>query len=226
MSTHQVITKNYPENLTGGIMISGINFGYSAEDEALENAGITTEPEPHSFFSDKAVNNHGRFRNRVLNWLSSWGFLFVTTAGAESAFERSFFQSNWLDTQTRSVSSDEVINEETLVCESDSFLTLVQARKPTVIIFVGAKLIEAFNDIRIRERVVSILGSRSGNAEIYQADLPGYKGTKFKLLAQRFGETQNIGLPHPQSHGLTDEYMAGLKPPTHVIQGLTEKYVR
>ena len=165
-------------------------------------------------------------RNRVLNWLSSWGFLFVTTAGAESAFERSFFQSNWLDTQTRSVSSDEVINEETLVCESDSFLTLVQARKPTVIIFVGAKLIEAFNDIRNRERVDSILGSRSGNAEIYQADLPGYKGTKFKLLAQRFGETQIIGLPHPQSHGLTDEYMAGLKPPTHVIQGLTEKYVR
>ncbi len=224
MSTHQVVTKDYPENLAGGIMICGINFGYSAADEARENAGITSEREPLSFFSDRLVNNHGHFRNRVLDWISSWGFSFATTAGEEGSFERSFFQTNWLDTQTRSVTSDQAINVETLVRESDSFLSLIQERKPSVIIFIGAKLIEAFNDIRIRERVVSILGRRSGNAEIYQADLPGYGGKKFKLLAQRFGETQIIGLPHPQTRGLTNLYMAGLKPPIHVIKGISEKY--
>jgi hypothetical protein len=225
MSTHQVVTKDYPENLAGGIMICGINFGYSAEDEACEKAGVSGEREPCSFFSDKAVNN-SRFRNRVLTWLSGWGFSFATVSVEEGAFERSFFQTNWLDTQTRSITSDQPINVETLVQESNSFLELVEERKPSAIIFVGADLIEAFNDIRIRERVVSILGSRSGNAEIYQADLPGYAGKRFKLLAQRFGETQIIGLPHPQAHGLTDEYMAGLKPPIHVIQAIIEKHVR
>lgn len=226
MSTHQVVTKAYRENIADGIMICGINFGYSTEEETRDNAGITTEREFQSFFSDKAVNN-SRFRNRVLGWLSNWGFSFVTTAGDEGAFERSFFQTNWLDTQTRSITSDnQAINVEMLVRESDGFLGLVQERKPSVIIFAGAKLIDAFNDIRIRERVVSILGSRSGNAEIYRADPPGYQGTKFKLLAQRFGETQIIGLPHPQSRGLSDKYMAALIPPENVIQKIAEKYAR
>ena len=225
MSTHQVVTKDYPENLVGGIMICGINFGYSAEDEARESAGIATAQEPRSFISAKAGKNT-RFRTRVLTWLSGWGGSFATVSGEEGAFEHSFFQTNWLDTQTRSITSDQAINEETLVQESSSFLELVQERKPSAIIFVGADLIQAFNDIRIRERIVSILGSRSGNAKIYQADLPGYAGKRFKLLVQQFGETQIIGLPHPQAHGLTDEYMAGLKPPIHVVQAIIEKHVR
>lgn len=87
--THQVITKEYPENLFGGIMICGINFGYSVEDEALEKSGVIAAQEPLSFFSDNAVNNT-RFKNRVLAWLSSWGFEFVTENGKEGAFEHAF----------------------------------------------------------------------------------------------------------------------------------------
>jgi hypothetical protein len=222
MNTHQVVTKDYPENLAGGIMICGINFGYSVDDEKRESTGIVFEPEHRSFFSDKAVND-SRFRNRVLTWLSSWGFTLVTRVGEARAFERSFFQTNWLDTQTRNITSNGTISVKTLVQESDSFLNLVQERTPSVVIFIGADLIEAFNDIQIRERVVSILGARSGNAEIYRAELPNYRGTKFKLLAQRFGETQIISLPHPQARGLSDEYMAALKPPSHILHGIAEK---
>lgn len=50
MASHHVITKDYPENLSGGIMVCGINFGYSAEEEALDAQGKTKAPEPLSFF--------------------------------------------------------------------------------------------------------------------------------------------------------------------------------
>lgn len=206
-------------------MICGINFGYSAEDEALEKAGVTAEPEPLSFFSDKDVNNT-RFRNKVLAWLSSWGFEFATQKGQEGAFERSFFQTNWLDTQTRSITSDGPITVSTLVQEADSFLRLLESRKPSVIIFFGGLMIEALNDIRIRERVVSILGERSGNAKIYRAELPNYTGRRFKLLAQKFGETQVISLPHPQARGISDEYVKALKPPIHVVHKIIDKQIQ
>lgn len=220
--THRVITKDYPENLFGGIMICGINFGYSVEDEALEKTGAVAEPEPPSFFSDKAVNNT-RFRNRVLAWLSSWGFEFATEKGQEGAFEHAFFQTNWLDTQTRSITSNGTITTDTLVNESDAFLRLLEARKPSVIVFVGGLMIEALNDIKIRERVVSVLGERSGNAKIHRAELLNYIGTKFKLLTQKFGDTQIISLPHPQARGITNEYVAALKPPIHVIHRMIDK---
>jgi hypothetical protein len=68
-NAHPVITKNYSENLVGGIMVCGINFGYSKEDERLESVEVKREAEPLSFFSDTAVNDT-RFRNRLLTWLS------------------------------------------------------------------------------------------------------------------------------------------------------------
>lgn len=36
MNNHPVITADYPSNQTGGVMICGINFGYSVADEELE----------------------------------------------------------------------------------------------------------------------------------------------------------------------------------------------
>lgn len=220
-SMHRVVTKDYAENLCGGVMICGINFGYSDKDEAQENAGVFTESEPLSFFSDSAVNNT-RFRKKVLNWLTGWGFEFVSQAGQEGVFERTFFQTNWLDTQTKSVDSNEPINHKLLVSESDGFLNLLECRKPSVVLFFGSMLIEVLNDIALRDRVVSILGQRSGNAEVFRAELPGYTGIQFKLLVQKFGETQIIGLPHPQARGVSDKYMAALKPPAHIFQRIID----
>lgn len=215
-STHPVITKSYPENRAGGIMVCGINFGFSKEDERAEETDGVYEQEPLSFFSDKAVNGT-RFRNRLLTWLSLWNLLLETKAGSEGPLERSFFQTNWLPTQTHSISSDGVITIDVLVGEADSFLGLLQERRPKAIIFVGAQLIEALNDVRLRERVESILGARSGNAVIHRADASSSSCKVFKLLTQSFGSTQIISLPHVQSRGLTDNYMAGFGP---VVQSL------
>lgn len=213
---HPIITKDYPENKHGGVMICGINFGYSDEDRRLDLAGEPPEAEPLSFFSDKAINNT-RFRNRLLTWLSSWDIGLATSSGHEGALERSFFQTNWLSTQTTSVTSDSAITTSVLVQEAGGVLNVLQERKPKTIFLLGATLIEALNDIRLRERVESILGTRAGNAIVHRTNSPGAPSKQFKLLTQSFGKTQVIGLPHVQARGLTDEYMASFKP---VIQNL------
>lgn len=215
-NSHPVITKDYSENRVGGVMVCGINVGYSKEDERRENTGSEHEAEPLSFFSDTAVN-YTRFRNRLLAWLSLWDISLETRAGSEGAFERSFFQTNWLATQTHSVTSDGAITINVLVNEADGFLALLQERKPKTIIFVGSILIEALNDISLRKRVESIMGTRSGNAVIHRAGSSSSPRKAFKLLTQSFGDTQVISLPHVQSRGLTDDYMAGFGP---IVQNL------
>lgn len=192
-------------------MVCGINFGYSVSDEEAERSGTSHKIEAASFFSDRSVNNT-RFRNTALKWLANWGLPFSYGPGDEREFDRSFFQTNWINSQTRGIDSDEKITVSMMVDVAGSFLSLIEERKPSVILFFGAQMIEALNDISIRARVVSALGERSGNAEIHHANLPDYLGTKFKMLTQSYGETLIISLPHPQSIGITDEYMAALKP--------------
>lgn len=224
VSQHQVITADYPENLTGGFMICGINFGISKEEENQISAGITPTLDVRSFFSDDSVNNTV-FRKRVLKWLNSWGIKLESTIDKVGILERSFFQTNWLDTQTKSVTSDGVITRKTLINEAGSFLGLLEDRKPSVIFFFGSSLIEALNDLSIRDRVVSILGERSGNAKIFTADLSGYSGKKFKMYTQKFGETQIISLPHPNTRGVTDNYVQALKPSLHNIHKIIDRTV-
>lgn len=208
---HHVITKDFPENRHHGIMVCGINFGYSKEDEELDKTGASQEIEATSFFSDRSVNNT-RFRNTALKWLINWGLPFSCEPGDDHPYDRSFFQTNWLDSQSRSIKSDEKITVRMMVEEADGILSLIEERKPSVILFFGGQMIEALNDISIRARVVSALGDRSGNAEVHRADLPDYLGTKFKMLTQSYGETLIISLPHPNTIGITDKYMAALKP--------------
>lgn len=217
-NTHQVVTEDFPENLNRGIMICGINYGFSGEDEKNELELTTKEPEPKSFFSDSSVRKSDKnFKPRILLWLKSWGLELQTQRGSEGRIERSFFQTNWLDTQTRSTTSNESITLSMLVKESAGILKLIEARRPSVIILIGSKLIDAFNDISIREHLVSSLGERSGNAESVVSDLAGYKGRKFKMYLQKFGGTQIICLPHPQSRGLTNEYIKSLKPGSDIL---------
>lgn len=211
IEVHPVLTKDYPENDRGGIMVCGINFGLSKKEEALEKAGVIPDVEARSFFSDVTVNDT-RFRNRLLTWMSSWGIRLATQPGAEGAFERSFFQTNWLATQTNSVTSDGVINTNVLVQEANGILNLLDQRCPSKIIFVGSKLIDAINDIRLRVHVESILGRRSGNAIIHKVTPSDVHKKHFRIYTQTFGNTRILCLPHSQSRGLTDEYMAGFQP--------------
>ncbi len=189
IEVHPVITKDYPENKRGGIMVCGINFGLSKKEEALEKAGVISDVEVRSFFSDATLNDT-RFRDRLLTWMSSWDIRLSTQPGAEGAFERSFFQTNWLETQTNSVTSDGVISTKVLVQEADGILNLLDQRRPAKIILVGSKLIDAINDIQLRARVESILGARSGNAIIHKATPSDVHKKYFRIYTQTFGNTR------------------------------------
>ena len=43
---------------------------------------------------------------------------------------------------------------------------------------------------------------------------------------QFFIDIQIISLPHPQARGISDEYVAALKPPIHVIHKIIEKQMQ
>lgn len=206
---HQVITKDFPENMTDGVMLCGINFGYSQADEAKEMDAPNATTEPRSFFSDMSVNKT-RFKERTLKWLNSFGLELTTQPASAGSRERLFFQTNWLDTQTRSVSSNERITVSSLVRDANGVVGLMERRKPKVIVFFGSTLIEAFNDIALRDRLVSLFGQRSGSAEVLTWD--AYSGRKFRVMTQSYGDTQLIGLPHPQARGLSDDFVAYFKP--------------
>lgn len=207
MKKHPVITKDYPENLLGGIMICGINFGYSKEDALAEARGevpILNEP---SFFSDRTVNN-ARFANRVITWLASWGFPLARERGKEGHLEKLYFQTNWLDTQTHTAGDEGKVRH--LVQHAEGILSLISTRQPRTIVFVGNNLIEALNDGSIRERVEGILGDWPGAATSHTGVGEPSK-TQFRVRLQRYPATQIISLPHPQTHGLSDAYMASFR---------------
>ena len=225
-SRHPVVTRDYPENTSGGIMVCGINFGYSKEDEAAESQSVAVATEPLSFFSDETVNKT-KFRNRALKWLRSLGLNLSGTPETEGALEKSIFQTNWFDSQTRDVGTDgefkaEAMVEQELRLQEQKMLgygliSLVEARKPRAIIFLGSALIEAFNDIRLRPRIEALLGPRSGNAQRMELKADTFTGKSFSVRYQTFGGTYVVCLPHPQAHGVTDEFIASLAVPEELI---------
>lgn len=209
MHQHPVVTADFPENLSGGIMICGYNFGFSAQDQKNEENGVEAPEAELSFFSDSRVNNT-LFRNRLLKWFDSWGSELETDASKIGSYERSFFQTNWIATQTATIADDNISNAR-LVAEADGILSLIASREPRLILFTGSKLIEALNDSEVREQVERILGTRPGNAKIYQSEVP-VKGTKFKLLRQDFPNAVVVSTPHVTgTRGISDEYMAGFR---------------
>ena len=223
---HPIVTRDYPENISGGIMVCGINFGYSKEDEALEGQVENVAREVLSFFSDETVNKT-KFRDRALRWLRSLGIKLSGTAGGDGALEKSVFQTNWFDSQTRDIGTAGEFNSKAMVeielslQEQKRFgyglISVVEARKPRAIIFFGANLIEAFNDIRLRPRIEASLGPRSGNAQRIGLKTDTFKGKVFSVRYQTFGSTYVVCLPHPQAHGVTDEFIASLAVPEEVM---------
>lgn len=211
MAANKVVTKDYPENLKYGIMVCGINYGESRDDEKCENLSLAAPPEKQSFFSDLSVRKTDRFRNRIVKWLKNWGLELETAPGKEGPLERRFFQCNWLDTQSRSMKDgDYQITFSTLIKESDGFLALLSERKPSVIFFGGSILMDAAGCI---PKFADILGAPS-EEKIYFGDLPGYRGRRFRVRVRNFGSSIIIGLPHPTgSLGLSDRYMASIKFP-------------
>lgn len=205
---HQVVTRDYPENINGGIGICGIEFG---GDDSHSSASLTTAADDLSFFSDLAARPTDKFQSRVVSWLSLWDINLTTEKGTEGKLERRFFQTNWLDLQnpksTHSV--------DDLAAGAEGILRLIAVRAPAVMFLFGAQLIEALNHIDIRDLTESALGPRPGRPVLHRAHLP--ESSRATILRhQSWPKCEVFCLPHPTgSHGVTNASIATF---AHVIR--------
>lgn len=132
----------------------------------------------------------------------------------------SFFRTDWIDSQSRNISSDGKIDIKFMVQKENcnGILNLLEERKPRLIILIGISLIEVTNDINIRPEIVQALGNRGGNAKFFEAEIPSYDGKKFHAAIQEFENSKIICLPHTATIGLSDDYVMALKPPEEFIR--------
>jgi len=205
-------TKIYLQNSNGGILLCGINHGYSENDKKLDESGANREDPHKSFFSDEEVNDYP-FLNNIVKWFSFRGYRLNGNSEAAGGLVKSIVQTNWL--QTCSNNMNGVNTQQACVQDNDSFLETCESLKPKIIILFSKELFWAFNSDSLNARVKSIFGNKINNAEWLQKDVvvDGKKCIKFKVGFQKYERLNVISLPHATSaRGLSDDYIASFKP--------------
>ncbi len=155
------------ENREGGLLLCGLNHGYSKEDERQDAAGIDRSDPRKSFFSDGEVNDYP-FRNRIVSWFSLWGFELARRNEIAGAFERSIVQTNWLQSCSNNMSG--INTQQACIDDSESFIQTCSALKPELILFFSKELFWAFSSPSLREKLESIFGTRLGETRWLQKD--------------------------------------------------------
>ena len=200
------------ENKVGGLLLVGLNHGYSKEDERQDNAGIDRSDEYKSFFSDKAVNDYP-FRNNIVKWFSLWGYNLADNSDDAGAFERSIIQTNWL--QTCSNNMGDINKRQACIDDSHSFINTCLALKPRLIFFFSQELLWAFNSSRLSEQIEGIFGKRKGSVECKQKDVifNGKARRRFKFCFQSYENLKIVSMPHATgAQGIADDYIEAFKP--------------
>lgn len=188
----EIDTKIFPENRKNGLMICGINFGYSAQDKKNdEDEGYSSPEKIPSFFSDGAENNTD-FRNGVLTWFDLWGVSLSRNEAAPGSMERSILQTNWLPTQSNRAGKQ--YETKFLVENSGHFLRACTEFQPRLIFLFGKLLIEAFNSSDMRVMVEGIFGERCGAARFVQKSVNA--STKRTFVFQKHRDVTVVCMPH------------------------------
>jgi len=200
------------ENKNGGLLLVGLNHGYSKEDERQDNAGVDRSGECKSFFSDKAVNDYP-FRNNIVKWFSLWGYNLAENAADADAFEKSIIQTNWL--QTCSNNMDGINKQQACIDGSRSFIETCQALKPRLMFLFSQELLWAFNSPQLSEHLQDVFGERVGNAVCKQKDVifNGKPRRRLKFCFQSYENLEIVSMPHATgAHGVADDYIEAFKP--------------
>lgn len=205
MTELPVHTKIFPENKSGGMMLCGINHGWSKEDERQDAAGVDRNDPYKSFFSDKAVNDYP-FRNNIVKWFGLWGFHLQVEESRAGALERSIVQTNWLQTCTNNVNGQTVHKE--CIKDAESFLATCEQLRPRLLLFFSKELLWALGSPALRPRVERLFGRLIGGIEWVETRVPGT--TRFKIGRLRFEHATALSLPHATgARGVRDEFIAG-----------------
>jgi len=199
------------ENKNGGLLLCGLNHGYSKEDERQDNSGIERSDTHKSFFSDEAVNNYP-FRNTIVKWFGLWGYELAGNNKNAGLFEKSIIQTNWL--QTCSNNMDGINKQQACINDRDSFIETCSELKPRVIFFFSQEMLWAFNSNALSETVESIFGQKQGDTVCKQKTVlhNGKPRRRLKFCFQRYERVVVISMPHATgAHGIADDYIEAFK---------------
>ncbi len=204
-------TKIFEENKVGGILLSGINPGYSKNDELLDVAGVEQSDTHKSFFSDKEANDYP-FRNNITKWFKLWGYDLKSSKKDATSFEKSIIQTNWIQTCSNNMNGTNTM--KACIEDSDLFLETCEILKPKVICLFSKELMGAFNSAQLKPRVSEIFGFQIGTTNWIQKDVidVGKNCRRFRFGFQKYEKATVISLPHAtSSRGLADAYIADFK---------------
>ncbi|GAC1605456.1 MAG: hypothetical protein NVS3B3_03370 [Aquirhabdus sp.] len=200
------------ENRNGGLMLCGINHGYTKQDELLDAAGIDRSDSHRSFFSDKSVNDY-RMRNRIVEWFRLWGYSLASTKETAAAFEKSIIQTNWLQSCTNNVKKLNI--RAACIADCESFLHTCDTLTPKVLVFFSKELLLAFTSQELSARVQAIFGVQVKDTQWLQSSVieNGKSLKAFKVGIIEYERLKIVSLPHPTgSKGLADSYIAAFRP--------------
>lgn len=198
-----VHTRIFADNASGGLLLCGINHGYTKEDERLDSQGVDRSDPFKSFFSDKRVNDY-RLRNNIVKWFELWGFPLQTEHARAGMLERSIVQTNWLQTCTSDARGFSVQRE--CVANADSFLATCEQLKPRLMLLFSKELLWALSSSALRPRVQAIFGQAVGPVEWVEKPVPNAKC--FKIGRLRFERGTVLSLPHASgAQGITDAFI-------------------
>jgi len=200
------------ENKNGGLLLCGLNHGYSKEDERQDNAGIDRSDQYKSFFSDKAVNDYP-FRNNIVKWFYLWGYNLSGNAADAGAFEKSIIQTNWL--QTCSNNMNGVSKEQACIDDANSFIRTCSVLRPRLIFFFSQALLWAFTSNQISQEIEGIFGKKQGGIQCKQKNVIYYGKLRrrLKFCFQSYENLEIISLPHATgAQGVADDYIEAFKP--------------
>lgn len=196
-----------------GLLICGYEYGYSKEDEKHQtDEMIANKPNVVFTFANKEPFLGKYFwsipyDNRIATWFEIWGHA-LNREGLGGNFEKSMVQINWANTQNNNMEGnyDRLLELEQI----DNFISQVEYLKPSVILFMGSKLIDFLNHDEVFPRFENIVGKAIGDKIVVQKDS---EGAKFKVTFQDFENCKVVCFPHPSaSRGLSLEYIAQFKP--------------
>lgn len=194
-----------------GLMLCGYEWGYSKSDQAtdaLNQGAREVAGVPHTFsakfLEHGEVANTWPYDRRLKKWFALWGHpLAEHELGGD--FEKSIVQTNWCDSQGHQIEGS--YEQKLLAPEAvDNFITHIETLKPSVILFLGSKMLSLLQHSSVIKRFEAVVGKRLTEPSVVTKP---FEGKRFKVGFQKFEKTEVVCLPHPSgSHGLNDAYIS------------------
>ncbi len=194
-----------------GLMICGYEWGYSKDDQRLDESGeeVFFVQNATSTFSNKSPVYGKRvfswpYDNRIIKWFDIWGHP-LNREGDGNDFDKCIIQTNWCDSQGNKI-EESYYAKLTAPEQIENFIFHVEALRPRLIFFMGSQIIDILQDESVLPRFSSIMGKPVSSPRKIQKP---FDGRRFRIGFQDFEKCKIVSLPHPSgTRGLSDNYIS------------------